>query len=46
MIDRPALKALMYFHSVRDCRWWLHGSPASPKAFRDVAHGPPRTVTA
>jgi hypothetical protein len=36
----PALKAFLYFHSDRDCPWWLHSSTASLQAFRDLAHGP------
>jgi hypothetical protein len=41
MAGMPALRAFVYFHSDRDCPWWLHSSPASIRAFRDISHGPP-----
>jgi beta-mannanase len=36
----PALKAFVYFHSDRDCPWWLDSSQESLNAFRDLAFDP------
>jgi hypothetical protein len=36
----PAVRALVYFHSDRDCPWWLDSSPESLEAFRDLALDP------
>jgi hypothetical protein len=36
----PAVRALVYFHSDRDCPWWLDSSPASLESFRDLARDP------
>jgi beta-mannanase len=36
----PAVRALVFFHSDRDCPWWLDSSPGSLEAFRDLAVDP------
>jgi hypothetical protein len=36
----PAVRALVYFHSDRDCPWWLDSSTESLEAFRDLAFDP------
>jgi beta-mannanase len=36
----PAVRALVYFHSDRDCPWWLDSSPESLEAFRDISRDP------
>ena len=39
-LSMPYLKAFVYFHSDRDCSWWVDSSPASLEAFRDMAFDP------
>jgi Glycosyl hydrolase family 26 len=36
----PYLKAFVYFHSDRDCPWWIHSSTASLEGFRQLALDP------
>ena len=42
----PAVRALVYFHSDRDCPWWLDSSPGALGAFRRLAMDPHFRATA